>query len=454
MKPTQLFDDRQFFRGLFSLAIPIMLQNLVNSLVNILDTIMIGRLGTMEIAAVGLGNQIFFLFNLMLFGVCSGGAIFTAQFWGKGDIPGIRKNLGFCLTLNLIAAALFTSASLLIPEKLIGIYSKDADVIKAGADYLRILSVSFIPFSISVAYTLTLRSVEKVRLAIVVTVIALSINAALNYLFIFGAGAIPAMGVKGAAMATVVSRAVELAILLSVSYAKRYVPAARLRELFSFNSFYARHFLKLTLPVIINEIAWSVGISAQSVIFARINTDAIAAFNIVNTVSMLTWVLFIGLGNGVAVMIGKKIGEHDEKTARDYASRIALFAPILAVGSGILLFFVSRFLPLVFKVNPDTLLMAARMFIILCGTYPFRAFNMSMIIGICRAGGDTIFCAVYDLVIMWLITLPLAAIAGFLIGAPVLLVYLCIVMEEPLKALLGFWRLRSGKWLHNVTAGL
>jgi putative MATE family efflux protein len=446
-----LFDDRQFYRSLFTLAIPIMLQNLVNSLVNILDTIMIGRLGTVEIAAVGLGNQIFFLYNLFLFGICSGGSIFTAQFWGKGDIPGIRKNLGFCLTLNLVMGLAFTLVSGLMPEKLIGIYSRDGAVIKAGAAYLKTLSPAFIPFALSFAFTITLRSVERVRLAIVVTAISLSLNAVLNYLFIFGAGLIPAMGVEGAALATVISRLVEAIIMISVTYRRKYAPAGNLGELLSFDWRYARHFLLVTLPVIVNEILWSVGITIQNVIFARTDTYAIAAFNITSTVSMLTWVLFIGLGNGVAVLIGKKIGEGEEKTARDYASRIVRFSPILAVGAIMVLFPISRLLPFVFNVTSQTLLAASQMFIILCCAYPLRAFNMAMIIGVCRAGGDTVFCMIYDIVMMWLIALPAAALASFAVQAPVWVIYLAIVIEEPFKAILGLWRFRSGKWLHNVT---
>jgi len=454
MKILSLFDDRQFYRSLFALAIPIMLQNLVNAMVNMLSIIMIGRLGTVEIAAVGLGNQIFFLYNLLLFGICSGGAIFTAQFWGKGDIPGIRKNMGFCMTLNLIAAVLFTLASALIPEKLIGIYSRDAAVVRAGAAYLRMLSPMFIPYAISQVFTLTLRSVEKVRLAIIVTLIALSLNAVLNYLFIFGVSSIPAMGVEGAALATVISRLLEALILVSVTYIKKYAPAGSLRELFCFNGYYARQFFKVTLPVIFNETLWSLGVTTQNVIFARTDTNAIAAFNITAQASQLSWVLFIGLANGVAVLIGKKIGERDEKTARDYASRIVRFAPILSLGAALFLVFLSLLLPFAFNVNPRTLRDTSRMFLILGCTYPFRAFNISMIVGICRAGGDTVFCAVYDIAVMWLIALPLAALASFVLQAPVGLIYLCLVIEEPLKAILGLWRLRSGRWLHNVTTAL
>jgi putative MATE family efflux protein len=454
MKMPPLFGDKEFYKVLFAIAIPVMLQNLINSLVNMLDTIMIGRLGTVEIAAVGLGNQIFFLYNLTLFGICSGGAIFTAQFWGKKDIQGIRKNMGFCMTLSLLVAAIFTAGAAFIPDRLIGVYSRDPLVIRSGAVYLRTLSPSFIPFAINIVLVLTLRSVERVRLAIVSTLIALSMNGILNYLFIFGAGPIPAMGVRGAAIATVISRVVETAILVIVSYVRRYPPAGSLGELFSFNGPYARRFLKITLPVILNEIAWSTGITVQNLIFARTDTDAIAAFNITNTFSQLTWVIFIGLGNGIAVLIGKKIGEGREKTARDYASYIVRFAPLLSLGIAAVLFALSSFLPFVFNVGEEVLETASQMFIILCFSYPFRAFNMAMVIGICRAGGDTVFCVFYDIAVMWLLTLPLAAAAAFVFGAPVWIIYLCVCAEEPIKMFFGLWRFRSGKWLHCVTEGL
>jgi Na+-driven multidrug efflux pump len=154
-----LFKDRQFYKHLFAISVPIMFQNLINSFVNMLDTVMIGRLGTMEIAAVGLGNNVFFLFTMVLFGICSGGAIFTAQFWGKKDIRGIRKNTGLCFILNTAVAFFFTLAVIFIPEKILGIYSRDPEVIGTGAVYLKTLSPSFIPFGISFAFILTLRSI-------------------------------------------------------------------------------------------------------------------------------------------------------------------------------------------------------------------------------------------------------------------------------------------------------
>jgi putative MATE family efflux protein len=451
MKLSALFNDKGFYKGLFTLAVPIMLQNLINSFVNVLDTVMIGRLGTVEIAAVGLGNQFFFLFNMFLFGICSGGAIFTAQFWGKRDIQGIRKNTGVCLVLALGTAALFTLAVVFFPEAILGVYSRDPAVIRAGAAYLHTLAPSFFPYAVSFVFILVLRSIERVRLPMVSSIIALVINLILNYLFIFGFGPIPALGVVGAAIATVCARYTEMIILVAVSYGRKYAMAGPVREFLGFNAPFFQRFLRIALPVIFNEMIWSLGVTTQNIILARTNTDAIAAFNITNTVSQLTWVVFIGLGNGVGVLIGNKIGEGAEDTARDYASRITRFAPLGAALIALILIPLSWLLPVLFNVTPNVIGIAAAMFIILACSYPFRAFNMTMIVGVCRAGGDTVFCVVYDLAFMWLVSLPLAAAATFIFHAPIWLIYLLIIMEDPLKMILGLWRLKSGKWLHNVT---
>jgi putative MATE family efflux protein len=447
-----LFNDRQFYKSLFVISIPIMLQNLINSFVNMVDTVMIGRLGTVEIAAVGLGNQVFFLFMMVLFGICSGGAIFTAQFWGRKDIEGIRKNTGLCLILNIAAALIFTVAALLVPEQIIGIYSRDPAVVEAGARYLKTLAPCYIPFGISFVFTLTLRSIERVNLAMVATLIALSVNMLLNFLLIFGAGPIPALGVSGAAIATVIARITEMIILVSVSYRRKYQIAGTLREFTAFDSAFVARFLRITGPVIFNEFIWALGITVQNIIFARTGTDAIAAFNITNTVSQLTWVVFIGLGNGVAVLIGKKIGEGNDPLARDYARRVTVFAPLLAAGVAALLFPLSLLMPLIFNVNAPVLDLLPVMFVILCCSYPFRAFNMCLIVGVCRAGGDTIFCVIFEVIFMWAYSLPLGAAMAYFVHAPVWIIYLCLCSEDLFKAFFGFWRLKSGRWLHNVVS--
>jgi putative MATE family efflux protein len=287
----------------------------------------------------------------------------------------------------------------------------------------------------------------------VTTLIALSINMVLNYFLIFGAGPFPALGVKGAAIATVIARYAELAVLVVVSYKRKYEIAGTLAEYTAFNRAFVSRFLMITAPVILNEFIWALGISVQNIIFARTGTDAIAAFNITNTVSQLTWVVFIGLGNGVAVLIGKKIGEGDEETARAYARRITAFAPILAAAVALCLFPLSKLLPLIFNVNALVLGFTSIMFVILCCSYPFRAFNMCLIVGVCRAGGDTVFCVLFEMAVMWAYSLPLGAVMAFIVRAPVWVIYLCLCSEDIFKMFLGLWRLKSGRWLNNVIDG-
>jgi putative MATE family efflux protein len=443
------FSDKQFFYRLFAIALPVMLQNLVNSLVNMVDTVMVGRLGTEAIAACGLGNQIFFLFNMLLFGVCSGAGAFTAQFWGKKDLPGIRKNTGFCLVITLGAALVFTLGSFFIPEKLIALYSRDPRVIELGAQYLHALTPVFFPFAVNFVFIMTLRSIERVRLAMASTIIALSVNVLLNYLLIFGIGPFPALGVTGAALATALSRIIETVILVSVSYLKRYALAGTFGELTKFDPAFIKAFVKIVSPVVVNEALWSLGITVENGIFARSHTDAIAALNITTTISNLTWVFFMGFGGAVSVLVGKKIGEGREDTARNYASQAVMAAPLAALGAALILIPLSRILPLVFNVNGQVLKNTQLMFIILSLSYPFRAFNLTMIVGVCRAGGDTLFCAFYDILPIWLIAIPSAWTAANM-ASPIWGIYLCLCLEDCFKMILGLWRLKSGRWLHHV----
>jgi putative MATE family efflux protein len=451
----KLFNNRDFYTRLFALAVPAMIQNLIGALVNILDTVMIGRLGTVEIAAVGLGGQVFFLFNSLIFGIGTGGGIFIAQFWGKGDVKGIRKNLGLCLILGILSGILFTLGSALFPRTIIGIFSRDPEVIETGAVYLRGLFPMFIPFAIAGVFAIALRSIERIRLSMAASITAVFVNLILNYVFIFGFGPVPAMGVLGAAIATVIARICEMLILVIVSYARRYAIVGSFREYFSFSRNFIHNFFAAIVPLICNRMIWALAVSIQNFIFARLNTDAVAAFNIINTISTLAWAVFMGLGNGAAVLVGKSIGEGNEEKARDYALRIVVFAPLVACFFTLLFLALPLAMPFVFNVNPRTLAFSGIMLVILAMSFPARAFNMALVISVCQAGGDTLFCAIFDLVFMWFVSLPAALLAGFVFGAPVWLVYLIITAEDFMKMFfLGIRRFRSGKWLHNMVKNL
>lgn len=440
-----------FFKTLTVIALPIILQNLLQTFVNMLDSIMVGQLGAEEIAAVGLGNQVFFLLNMILFGISSGASIFIAQYWGKKDLSGIKKSMGISLTFSSIIAVVFFAAAVFAPRILMGFFSSDQKVVELGAGYLRIVGWSYPLFALTFVYQVSFRSTEHTVLPMVSTSIAFALNALLNYLLIFGIGPFPAMGVKGAAVATICSRLVEFVITVAYSYSKKFEVTGKLREYLSFDASFFARFLRITIPVIINETLWGLGCSVQNAVFSHASTQAIASFNITGTISQLTWVFFIGMGNASAIIIGKSIGQGDEDLARRYSYRFSWFMPVSAVFIGAFLYPLSLLLPSLFNVEPEILRQAQYMLYVLMCCYPLNAFNMCFIVGICRSGGDTIYGAVNDLIWMWLIGIPLGCLAAFVWKADPWIIYLCLNSEQIFKTTAGIIRVKSGKWLHNVT---
>lgn len=436
-----------FYTSLFTIAIPISLQALLQNFVNMLDTVMIGRLGSVEIAAVGLGNQIFFILNMILFGITSGGGVFIAQFWGKKDLGGIRRSLGLMTLIAAFVAVVFTVLGLFIPHQLIRIYSPDPEVVRVGGEYLRLACLSYIPTAISFSITLALRSTERVKLPLVCTSVSLLTNAGANYLLIF----VAELGVKGAAIATVFSRLVELVILLSWTYSHGYEICGKLRELLSFDWSFVFKYLKIAFPVIVNETFWGLGTSVYNGIYAHAGTDSFTAYSITGTISQLTWVFCMGFGNGIGVLIGKLIGEKKLDQARAYALRSMWFMPLVGAVVGVLLLPLSKLLPFLFNVEPEIIKMATQILMILILLYPFNSFCMDWVVGVCRAGGDTVFSAVGELIVLWGVAIPLGYVAAFVLHLPAPMIFLFLSSESIVKTIIGAIRVLSGKWLHEVT---
>lgn len=439
-----------FSRGLVRVAVPIALQNLVISLVNLVDTVMVGRLGAPAIAAVGLGNQVYFLLLLLLFGIGSGSSIFTAQYWGSGDLAGIRRTTGLSLAIGQVAAAAYAVAAIAFPGQVLGLFTADPEVVALGIPYLRSVGFSYAATAASFSFSLSLRSVERVRLPLAATVVSLLINVVLNYCLIFGEFGFPELGVLGAGIATTVARWVELAIIMIPSYAKGYPPAGKLSELLDFHAPFLARYVKIAAPVVVNEMVWSLGMTFYQGIFARVSTQAAAAYNILLAVNQIAMVAFMGTANGGAVLIGKKIGEGDFDTVYDWADRFALTAPLLGLVVSAALVPTRLLLPFLFSVDPGTLAAASGMLLVLAVAFPAKIFNLHFIVGIGRAGGDTRFGMIFDLAGVWGIGVPLAALGAFVLRLEPWAVYSMAVSEELVKSLAGMWRLRSRKWLRRV----
>ena len=235
------------------------------------------------------------------------------------------------------------------------------------------------------------------------------------------------------------------------NFLNNYEALDSFKSMMSYNMYFIQRYIKIAFPVIVNETLWGFGVTLQNAIFAKISTDAIAAFNITGTISQLTWVFFIGIGNAAAIIIGKQIGAEDTQKALKYANKFALLMPILAIFIGALLFPLSKVLPVFFDVAPHIMAEATAMLMVLMVVYPLRSFNMCYIVGICRAGGDTVFAAVCDVAAMWCIALPMGFLAGFILHLQPWLVFMFVVSEDIFKAALGVYRIKSKKWLHNVT---
>lgn len=449
---TFLLSDNKFLVKLIQLASPIMLQQFIFSSLGMVDTMMIGQLGDTAVAAVGIANQVFFMVTLLFFGVTSGSAIFTAQYWGQKDIPRINQVLGLSLIISLAGGGIFALAALIAPAWIMGVYTNDPLVIWQGSEYLRVIAVSYFLTAISYSYAAILRSIEQVHLPMIVSLVALSLNTFLNYGLILGNFGLPALGVRGAAIATLIARLVETGLTLIMVYSQKLPLAARLPELFRWDRIPFRKFFRTTLPVIITEIVWSLGSTTYNAIYAHISTESIAAFNIAITLDRLVFVVFIGLAHACAIMIGNRIGAGDIETASDFGKKYILIGLLGATISGLLIFLIKNPILSLYKVTPLTLEYANRVLLVMILSLPIRSLNLIVLIGILRSGGDTIYAMLIDAGIIWTVGVPMALLGAFILKLPVFWVYALVMVEEITKLTLGLIRFFQGRWAHSLTA--
>lgn len=447
------FPDKNFLKPVLAVAIPMTTSNFIMSAVNTVDTVMIGSLGSVSVAAVSVANQIFFIFSVLLFGIYSGAAVFLAQFWGKGDIPNIRRTMGYMLVPGLLAALVFTLAAELFPEFLIGLYSNDPAVIEEGAIYLRIIGTSYIVNAVAFAYAFTCRSSGQVKLPMVASIIAVLTNVTFNYILIFGKFGFPRMEVAGAAVATVISRVLEVFIILIAVYANRLPAAATPRQMLRFDKAFTKRFFKTCAPVIANEGLWSLGTTQYTVIYGLLGTTALASMQIVSSIFNLFMVFGRSFSNAASVLIGNLIGAEDEEGAKNYANKFMTLLPMIGVVMmGLFLLFRPLLLSL-FNITPEEYMVAWDLSFMHAITMVPKYFNSLIIVGICRSGGDTLYSAILDVAPVWLVSIPLGYL-GANMGLSIGLVFLLINAEEVVKLIFGLPRVFSGKWVHNVVASI
>jgi putative MATE family efflux protein len=446
------YRDPDYFHEVRKIAVPIIIQQLMFSGLNLLGVVFVGQKGDASVAAVGLAGQVAFLLNLVHFGIISGAAMFTAQFWGRRDIPNLRRVLGLCLMLAISASLIFFALAQLLPHQILSIYSKDTTVIELGANYIRTFSWTFLFFGVTFSYALVMRSTGNVKLPTTVSVFALSISTILSYSLIFGKLGLPELGIQGAAVAAVIARAFECITLVTLTYLTKSPVAASLHELTDFDKAFIGKVIRPMMPVILNELFWSLGITTYNIIYGRMGTASFAAMNIVSTIEQVAFVLFIGISNATSVLVGNRIGADKEDEAFVFAGRSIGLGIVGGMIIGLLLQLVKGPILTLYNVSPEVIQNAGHIINVVTFFLWVRVNNMTIVVGILRAGGDTRFSLFLDGIIIWLVGVPMAYLAANVLHLPVYYVYLFAMSEEATKWILGISRYRSRKWINNLAA--
>lgn len=446
-----MLKDRQFLKTLVTLMLPMVAQNLITLAAQMMDSLMLGRLGQIELSASSLANQPFFIFNLLIFGMASGSSVLNAQFWGKRDIRSIKIVISICLKVALMVSILLGAAVMFFPETVMRIYTDDPQIIAAGSEYLRIIGWCYFFFGLSNTLLTTIRSVGIVRIAVIDSVFSLVCNSGLNYLLIFGNFGFPKLGIQGAAIATVIARMGEAVIVLVYILVIDRKLQFKLRDFWEFDVGLLKNYLKNGLPVAFNEVFWSVGVSIQSMIMGRLGASVVSASQIASIVQQFSSVLIFGVANAAAIIIGNDIGAGKMERARERVTWFRIIGVLLGIlASGIILGLSGPVVSF-YNVPDETKQLAIEMLRVLAVIVLFVAQTGIGVVGLLRGGGDPRFALFVDLAGLWLVATPAGLLSAFVFKAPVLVVYACTKLDEPVKLLMLAWRMRNHRWMRDVT---
>lgn len=441
---------KSIYKSFFWLMVPMALKELVAAFINLLDSVMLGGHGEDVIAAVGIANQWFFLFAVAVFGVCGGAGVFASQYWGANNIGRVRKVLGLNILLVTCVTVVFVLPSLICPDFIIGIFRKDPMVVEYGKRYLRIACLSYIFSGLTSAYDISLCCSEKANIPFQSRAIGLVVNIVFNRILIFGLGPIPAMGVEGAAIATIIARSVELGYILFRIYGGKLIQAAGIKELFSVPRDMLGGYFKAAIPVIINEGAWALGTTVYSWVYSQISTEATVIMVIVQNIERLLLVFFHGGGNATGIMVGKMIGAGEYEKAYDVSKKLAISNSIFAlIVSGV--FVLIRPIVLIpYNVASELQAKALEILFLMAILMNVKALTFLFIVGIFRNGGDTKAAAFIDIGSVWLVGVPCTCIAGLVLKLPIEQIYMAMMIEEVVKVILSIFYFRSKKWIKNL----
>lgn len=453
--------DRAFYRRCLVVAVPIIVQNGITNFVSLLDNIMVGQVGTLPMSGVSIVNGLIFVFNLCVFGASSGAGIFTAQFHGSGDHQGIRSTFRFKLLICTLISLLGCAVFLLGGEFLIRLYltgegsaADAAQVLEYGLDYLHVMLWGLIPFALTNAYASTLKECGNTVIPMLGGIAAVLVNLCLNYVFIFGHFGAPAMGVEGAALATIISRYVELAIVVGWTHLHRQknpfivgayrsfrIPAKLLRSI-----------VVKGMPLLVNEALWSSGMAIMNQCYSTCGLDVVPAMNISNTIFNLSSVVFLSLGNAVGIIMGQMLGANcTESEVRDSNRKLIALSVASGLVFGGLMALLSGLFPKIYNTTDQVRQLATWLICINACIMPFSAYTNATYFTL-RSGGQTLVTFLFDSCFVWVLCVPLAYCLSRFTSLTILPLFAICTATDLIKCAVGAFMLRQGKWIQNLTA--
>ena len=457
MKLKQLIGNKTFYKMLFIIALPIMIQQGITSFVNLLDNIMVGRLGTEEMAGVAIANQLLFVYNLCIFGSLSGAAIFSAQFFGANNLNGVRSCFRFKIYTAIVIVIISSAVLIFLKEPLIYLFLHGEELenielaFKHGNQYLTIMLLGLLPFAVSQVYSSTLRETKDTVVPMVSSLIAVFLNLILNFLLIFGYLGFPRMGVMGAALASVISRFVEMGILIIYTHTHSH-KYHFIQGIFKTMKVPLELVYKITkkgLPLFFNELLWATGMTVLFMIYSLRGYYVVAAFNISATASNLFIIFILSLGISTSIIIGQLLGAGKLDEAKETSRKILFFAVIFSIFIAIIFISISFFIPALYKTDLSVKRLANYLMIVAGISYPIHAFNMCCYFTL-RAGGVSIITFLFDSVFAVVVSIPVALILVLLTPMNIIFVYLLVQLADIIKSSIGFILIKKGIWINNL----
>ncbi len=445
--------QKKFIKNMLRLALPIAMQQLLVSSAQLMDTAMVTGLGNIPLSAVGVSSRWIFLMNLFYFGISSGSAAMISQFWGAKEKQNIKKSYGIAIILGFAVALFFTLIMFLFPATLLRVFTNEQAVIDSGIGYMRIVAFMSIFSAFNQVTCTALRATERVNPPLASSVVAVVVNVSLNYILINGKLGFPALGVRGAAIASLISAIVQAIILFIVLRTSKDIYNAKYREFFTVTKDFFNRFAKVCLPVVLNEVAWAIGTNIYAMVFARQGSENYAGYTVFSSIEQIFFVFFVGICHACSIMTGKTIGEGDNDGAYKLGKKFLIMTPMVGIFAGATLIFVRN--PILSLLNIETQAafdVASSLILLYCMWLPIRNIPYTLIVGVFRAGGDTKIGIVYDMVSLYLVGVPAVVILGMFIKVD--FVYLILAMylgEDIIKTILSIRHFRSKKWIRNLT---